>query len=219
MPHFPTKPTTSTRLNSCWLPVVSLEETILLPGLTVPIHELSRKTRSLFRKASRQRKEVVIAPQNSAGCFSDIGCRCQMTGWSGANTQNPLIIVRGLKRVRIETINQESQTAHIENVLDHYPEKSGFDREERRSELLQVFLSRFPKQTTNQFTQPLLERDLPFGTLCDVLAFSCKLSTVEYIVLLSELDVDQRCDFVLEMLLDANRNLSEIEFPPPFSWN
>lgn len=219
MPHSSIKLSVDLRSVEMWLPVVTLSEEILLPGITTPIHTMDRKTRTVFRKAHRERKEIVIAPQNSAGWFSDIGCLSQMTSWSGASPQNPIVILRGLKRVRIAAINETEATANIKTATDDYPAKTQNDRAVRRAELLNAFFSRFPEQVGNQIVRPLLERDLPFGTLCDLLSFSCQLNADEYISILGELDVDQRCVLVMEMLMDSNRNLGEIEFPPAFSWN
>ncbi len=219
MPQFPQKSTTETFASETWLPKVTLAEIALLPGITTPIQTKDRQTRTVFRKVYRERKEIVIAPQNSAGMFSDIGCLCQMTSWSGANAQDPIVILRGLKRVRISAINETEATAKIETASDDYPANTQNDRQDRRAELLDAFFLRFPEQVGNQTVRPLLERDLPFGTLCDLLSFSCQLNADEYISILGELDVDQRCDIVLEMLMDSNRNFGEIEFPPAFSWN
>lgn len=219
MPHSSTKLSVDLRPIEMWLPMVTLAEETLLPGITTPIQTMNRQTRSVFRRAHRERKEVVIAPRNSAGWFSDIGCLSQMTSWSGANAQDPMIILRGLKRVRISEIKETDATANIETVADDYPTKTQNDRSERRAGLLNAFFSRFPEQMGNQTVRPLLERDLSFGTLCDLLSFSCQLTADEYIAILGELNVDQRCDIVLEMLMDSNRNLGEIEFPPAFSWN
>ncbi len=142
-----------------------------------------------------------------------------MSAWSGANTQDPMVIIRGLKRVRIATFDEAKESVRIDNATDYYPIKTQQGRNVRRAELLKTFFSRFPEQVENQIVRPLLARDLPFGTLCDLLSVNCLLKTDEYIAILGELDVDQRCDLVMEMLMDSNRNLGEIEFPPPFSWN
>jgi len=201
------------------LPMITLADQAVLPGITVPIHTMDRKTRTILQKAYQDQQKVVVIAKNSAGWFSEIGCLCEVTASAEAETHGPLVILKGLKRVRIAAIDETTETVTVETVSDHYPAKSQNDRKKLREELMRAFFSQFPEQARNQIVKPMLECDLPFGSLCDLLSFNCKLNPTEYVAILGELDVDQRCDFVLELLMDVQRNPGKAEFPPPFSSN
>jgi Lon protease-like protein len=135
------------------------------------------------------------------------------------------LALRGLCRARIERELDDKQpyrTAELTLLEDFYPSTPTIDRRHRQRELLAGATEVLPELQSDPLLHQLLDAELPLGVLCDVLAHSLGLSTLDAQLLLEELDVDVRSDLVLNHLRQCQRKVAagvSIDFPPPFSRN
>lgn len=135
------------------------------------------------------------------------------------------LALRGLCRARIETeldSNQPYRTAELKLLHDFYPSEPTIDRRHRQRELLSGAIELLPELQSDPLLHQLLDAELPLGVLCDVLAHSLGLSTVDAQLLLEEPDVDVRSDLVLHHLRQRQRKAAagvSSGFPPMFSRN
>jgi Lon protease-like protein len=111
----------------------------------------------------------------------------------------------------------------LELLHDRYPSPSVIHRERRRRELLATFRDLFPHADLEPLLREALVSPCSLGVLCDVLAYAMRQDPQKTQQVLSELDVDQRSDLLLEQLRDQlrsqRRNGVESGFPPAFSRN
>ncbi len=66
-----------------------------------------------------------------------------------------------------------------------------------------------------------LDRDLPLGVFCDVLAHALRLDPIQSQSLLDELNVSHRSQLLLEAIRAelARQEFTPLHFPPKFSRN
>ena len=135
------------------------------------------------------------------------------------------LALRGLCRARIESelkSNQPYRTAELTLLSDFYPSEPTIDRRHRQRELLAGATEILPELQSDPLLHQLLDAEIPLGVLCDVLAHSLGLSTLDAQLLLEESDVDLRSDLVLNHLRHRQRSRAagiESGFPPAFSRN
>jgi ATP-dependent Lon protease len=93
----------------------------------------------------------------------------------------------------------------------------------RHHELLLNFRKLFPKSRADSLFSQVLEADIPLGVTCDLLAAAVAFSLNDKQMLLEELDVDSRSDFLLEKIrerMSADGVQRRVRaYPPTFSLN
>ena len=96
-------------------------------------------------------------------------------------------------------------------------------RDQERREELYLRLRQANSQAGQQRElDKLFQADVPLGVLCDILAFTAGINPLSAQELLSETDVNVRCDRLLNLLgtfAEIGRKESPTEYPPPFSLN
>lgn len=193
---------------------VSLPGVVIFPGMSLPIKVTGESHLRAFEQAWQQGEEVLLtSTRGNAG----VGCLVEIQEFRFDGDHNGFVVIHGVSRQQICS-NQETLSKGKE-LQDIYQGAKQSDRLSKREQLLSAFYAKFPVFAENQFLLPALESELPFGTLCDVLAASCHLSDEDYARLLAAINVDQRCDLLMEILLRNVKPESESHFPPVFSVN
>ena len=135
------------------------------------------------------------------------------------------LMLQGLRRAKLVTELETDlpyRLGMLELVDDVYPLDPVIDRERRQEELVDWFRKAYPKLGMEADMIHALGTGIQLGELCDVIAHSLKLPPSDAQRLLSQANVDQRSDLVLEMLKLQFRGTFEStvrEFPPGFSLN
>jgi len=137
------------------------------------------------------------------------------------------ILLAGLCRARIKRetpATRSFRTVEVELLHDDYSGSGAQRRPELRRELVEFFRKQMPQSTEvqKQFEQ-LLASQIPLGSLTDIVAFAVDLDVKVKQQLLSNTDVDQRAEVLLQelrLLNESQGNDSEPwTFPPKFSEN
>jgi Lon protease-like protein len=124
------------------------------------------------------------------------------------------IVVTGLHRATIigEIDNDQLyRVAEIELQREFYAKEPLVNRELRHQELLLNFRRLFPRSRADSLFSQVLDAGIPLGVTCDLLAAALRLSLVDKLALLEEVDVDLRSDLLLERI---HERLPEEGIPP-----
>ncbi|WP_417848235.1 LON peptidase substrate-binding domain-containing protein [Thalassoglobus sp.] len=192
-------------------PTLCLSQVPILPGLALPLTVVSRQLKDTLRKLWTSTRQVILVPTAT----SKIGCLATLIAFDESSGQAQF---RGIRRIHLKTA---CSTTSMNSLPEQRNENGSSyqNRADQRELLIDAFLNRFPEHSRNPFVTPLWERELSFGALCDLFAFSCQLNHVEHETILNELDEDRRCELVLNMLKSERPAFLSSEFPPPFSLN
>lgn len=136
------------------------------------------------------------------------------------------IVITGIHRASVvEELDNDLpyRVAELELQRDFYATEPLVNREVRHEELLLNFRRLFPRSRADSLFSQILDAGIPLGVTCDLLAAALRLSLVDKVALLEEVDVDLRSDLLLERIrerlpAEAAQAFSRI-FPPSFSLN
>jgi Lon protease-like protein len=166
-----------------------------------------------------------------------LGCLAQITVHKKLDDGRYMLIVKGLSRVAIvgeQPTEDPFRIGLLAPCVDHYPDPPEVDRRLRRQQLLDSFFNRFPDLKHNEALSTLLQSELTLGTLCDLLAYSARLSGTAMYDVLTCLNVDARSSLVLQQIQSLKKSPKDSTspgptsastaepqktFPPPFSLN
>ncbi|QDT31043.1 LON peptidase substrate-binding domain-containing protein [Thalassoglobus polymorphus] len=192
-------------------PTLCLSQIPILPGLALPLTVDSRQLNDTLHNLWTSTRQVILVPTAT----SNVGCLTTLIAFDGNSGQAHF---RGIRRIHLET---SCSKASMNDLVEQRNENSSphRNRANQRELLIEAFLNRFPEHSRNPLVTPLWERELSFGALCDLFAFSCQLNHNEHETILNELDEDRRCELVLNMLKSERPAFQSAEFPPPFSLN
>ena len=87
--------------------------------------------------------------------------------------------------------------------------------------MLDGFRSLYPDINLEKFFGDFEETAVPFGMLCDILGYALRLPPDVVQDILSEVDVDERSELILQHIRAARRADAQppSDFPPKFSQN
>lgn len=215
-------------------PLFPLDSVSLLPHVVQPLHIFEPRYRAMTEAALASDRLLAMAVIEPGWAIHhlerdvpicDTVCLGRITIDQRLDDGRFVIVVRGLARARIthelETAD-EFRVGRLELLTDAYPGKSAILRDHRRSELIELFDRLHPSLADTPAFAQLLQDDLPLGELCDIIAFSARLSNAAALEVLQETSVDVRSDVILrELRRELRRQLAGqmCPFPPAFSRN
>ena len=135
------------------------------------------------------------------------------------------LILQGMHRAVIQAeLDQATayRVVQVQSVSDHLPRMEFAHRRLRRRELLDEFRRHFSPHQSDAIVAQLDDADLPLGALCDFLASACPLAPAMQQKLFEELDVDRRCQLLvqqLSQLATCDIDYPEMTYPPLISLN
>lgn len=203
--------------------LASIPECPLLPGVTVPVWLQQADANGRLESCWKERRELILLPSLShaegvvADEFSLIGCASRILSLQSHGGSQTSLVIQGLHRVQLQKSVTHPDGLCIETLYDHYPHEASESRTRRRQQLLDAFEKTFATQPAD--VELVLNCETPFGQLCDLLAFSCRLNPDEYLQILSEVNVDKRSELVLAGLLQQSERTSAPCYAPHFSSN
>ncbi len=148
-----------------------------------------------------------------------IVCIGQITAHERLEDGRYLLMLRGLCRAEVleELATDEPyRVGRLKELKKVIPNVSKFCRDKRRRDLMEALSQLCPETAHRPALAPLLASDICLGELCDTLAFALKMPCHESYRVLSEIDIDRRSEFVLQVI---RRRLGASAGPPGFSCN
>jgi Lon protease-like protein len=126
-----------------------------------------------------------------------------------------LLMLRGVCRAEVlEELptDEPYRVGRLKELKKVIPDVSRFCRDKRRKDLMEALSQLCPQTEHRPALAPLLASDICLGELCDVLAFALKMPAHESYRVLSEINVDKRSEFVLDVI---RRRLQLARTTPP----
>ena len=194
---------------------LSLPGVVIFPGMSLPLTVTAEKHLRVFENAWLSGHRVLLTSSSGEPNQKEIGCLVEIQVIHFGDDHIATAVLRGVNRQRFSSVQEAINIG--EELQDIYESSKQSERLCKREQLLAAFHAKFPVFAENQLLLPALENELPFGTLCDVLAASCRLNAEDYGRLLAAIDVDQRCELLMEILLRNASPEPESQFPPLFS--
>jgi hypothetical protein len=154
----------------------------------------------------------------------DLVCLSKITAEEKLPDGRYYLVLQGLSRARIigETpTDLPYRIGELELRGDCLNGLAESEDRQIREQLLRGIQSLHAALAVNSMFGQALDRDLPLGVFCDVLAHALQLAPGLNQRILEELDVRNRCQLVLQAIRSelAHRESEPIHFPPKFSRN
>jgi len=215
-------------------PIFPLPNVVLFPHMALPLHIFEQRYRRMVADALAGNKLVALAllkpgwepDYEGRPPIHDMVCLGRITSQERLASGRYNIVLTGIHRAVVVAEEQNElpyRLGRLELYRDFYPDGPRADRAARQRELLLEFGKVFPRPAARSLLHQVLEADLPLGVLCDLLAAAVRLPHEEKQLVLDELDVDARSEFLLGQLRQmAQRHAAQAgqrPFPPTFSLN
>jgi Lon protease-like protein len=215
-------------------PLFPLPNVVQLPHTWQPLHIFEPRYRAMIADALESDRLIAmallrpnqeLAYESKTARIHPVVCLGRIAVEEKLPDGRFNLALRGLCRARIEMeldADQPYRTAELTLLSDFYPSEPTLDRRRRQRELLSGATEILPELQSDPLLHQLLDAEIPLGVLCDVLAHSLGLNTLDAQLLLEEPDVDLRSDLVLNHLRYRQRSLADgvaSGFPPAFSRN
>jgi len=207
-----------------------LPNLVLFPHVLQPVHVFEPRYRELLEEALATDRLIAMAtlapgwekdyegrpPVHPVACLGQVATHHKLN--SGAYN----VLLLGVQRVRVvEELDSCKlfREVRVELCEDYYPpdEVQYRSLQEALRGTLVESLPRLP-QAQEQLDQ-LLATDVPLGVLSDIVSYMLEVDLAEKLRLLTELDVHQRCQHLLDHLKQKRFCEAKCCFPPTFSSN
>lgn len=188
------------------VPVFPLPNCVLFPGMFLPLHIFEPRYRAMTADALQGERLIAMAllkpgwqeKYEGAPPIHDILGVGKIVEDLRLEDGRYNLVLLGLTRVRLleEVGSGPYRTARVEILADRPPDGK---RTERKRRTLLALYSQIVKELMNGAI-PAPPDDVPLGMLCDLVASLLSLSPASKQELLEELDVEARCDRLLQRL-------------------
>jgi Lon protease-like protein len=216
-------------------PLFPLAHPTLFPGLVQPFQIFEPRYREMTRdvlSGERLIAMTVLKPRwetkyESKGVpVQPVVCLGRVTVDEKLPDGRYMLMIRGLCRAEIvhelET-DRPYRNARLRILDDVVLAQPKINREQRRLDLINLFQQLFPGLSSRPSLLPLLQDQVPFGVVCDLIAFAMHLSPSESYAVLAESNVDLRSERILRDLQNRLHSqytsVHDPAFPPMFSAN
>lgn len=214
-----------------------LPNLVMFPHVVRPLHIFEPRYRELLETAMADDETFTLAvlepgwesDYNGRPPVSPIACLGRVAAHQKLADGTYNLLFHGQQRVHIlrELPSAHSfREAEVAVMDDRYPSKTEAQRPRLRKRLMAAFEQMLERAGVENlaanFKQALEELNsgqLPLGVLTDVVAYSMDLELSVKQELLKELNVDQRAEYLADLLERDQTLRGSIDFPPPFSEN
>jgi uncharacterized protein len=209
-----------------------LPNLVVFPHVMQPLHIFEPRYRAMLEAALADDQLIamaVLAPgwendYEGRPAVHSAGCLCRIVTHQLTSEGNYNALVVGMKRVEIVSelpADKPFREARVRLRHDDYSDELSAERQRRQQELFDRFRRVLPpKADINEQLEQLLGKQVPLGMLTDLVAYSLDIGIDRKVVLLSEPNVDQRADVLIQCIAELGEGHSErATFPPDFSVN
>lgn len=211
-----------------------LPDAALFPNVMLPLHIFEPRYRCMVEDVLETDRFLALAllqdgwqdQYESKHCpIHETVCLARVIADESLDDGRYYLLMQGLCRARLigeEQTDLPYRIGQLDPIPDLYPQVPTIDRDRRQEELVNCFRMVFPKLDLDASLLGALECGVPLGELCDLIAHAMRPGPEDAQRLLAQADVDQRSDFLLELLKlqcrDVKENITR-KFPPGFSLN
>lgn len=178
--------------------VVELPEVTIFPGFLQPVKVAAQTALHALEGAHLNQTSIVLSATLDETDEKRIGCLVAVQSFEFCEDRSALVILKGISRVSFNLAN--GVATNVIELRDNYDQALLTERVDLRKKLLDAFYQKNSHWEQNQMTRSVFDFDLPLGRLCDLLAANHSLSKEQYQYVLSTLNVDERCEIVLDYL-------------------
>jgi Lon protease-like protein len=210
-----------------------LPNAVFYPGIIFPLHIFEPRYRKMTADALEGNRLIAMAllkpaweqvPSNTVPPIHDVVCLSKITAEEKLPDGRYYLVLEGLSRARVlgETPTVEPyRIGELELCSDTGQEVSEAEDSRIREQLLRGIEALHSELVVSPMFVQALDRDLPLGVFCDILAHALRLSPLQSQQLLAELNVCRRSQLLLEAIRAelARREKTPLHFPPRFSRN
>ncbi|WP_417380233.1 LON peptidase substrate-binding domain-containing protein [Gimesia sp.] len=199
------------------VPVLKLEECILLPHAVIPLRLTDPADCQLVDEALETHGIIAVdLKQTCSATGTELSTESQIRTVCVASVLTPYqlhsgarsILLQGLCRAQMVVLQKSElpyQKALLDLKADYYADQPVIHREHRQLELLEHFSRIYMDNASNPTYYHQLHCEVSLGTLCDTLAGTIRLEPALSQMLLNERDVDLRSDLLLRFLKNRHR--------------
>jgi Lon protease-like protein len=216
-------------------PIFPLPNVVLFPYTALPLRIFEARYREMVAQALSERRLIAIAllkpgwepDYEGRPQIHEMVCLGRITSDERLESGEYNIVLTGIHRaVVVNELENDLpyRVGQLELYRDFYAADPLMKRETRHQELMLGFRKLFPRNRADSLFSQVLEAGIPLGVACDLLASAVRLSLVDRQLLLEELDVDLRCELLLEKIRErlpagVVAQASSRIYPPTFSLN
>jgi uncharacterized protein len=214
-------------------PLFPLPNAVFFPRIIFPLHIFERRYRKMTADALEGNGLIAMAllkpgweglPEDRLPPIHDVVCLSKITAEEQLPDGRYYLVLQGLTRARIKAEPPTDLPYRIgELELCGDCEQGLAESEDRhlREQLLRGIQSLHPQLAVNPLFGQALDRELPLGVFCDVLAHALRLAPCQSQHVLEELNVQNRGRLLLRAIQSevARGESAPVHFSPKFSRN
>lgn len=206
---------------------------VFFPHVIFPLHIFEPRYRKMTADALEGNRLIAMAvlkpgweelPAGSVPPIYDMVCLSKITAEEKLPDGRYYLVLQGLSRARVLRELPADLPYRI-GELELLPESSGAlseaEDQRLREQLVRHIQSLNPELAVSPLFVQALDRDLPLGIFCDVVAHALRLPPLPSQAMLEELNVTRRSQLLLEAIRAelARREQTPLHYPPKFSRN
>lgn len=210
-----------------------LPSAVFFPHVIFPLHIFEPRYRQMTADAldgNRLIAMVQLQPgwealaEGETPPIFDMVCLSKITAEEKLPDGRYYLVLQGLSRARVRretSTNLPYRIGELELCRDSSEGLSDAEDQRQRELLLRHIQSLQPELAVSPMFVQALDRDLPLGVFCDVLAHALRFNPLQMQALLDELNVNRRCQLLLSAIREelSRRETAPVHYPPKFSWN
>lgn len=208
---------------------------VFYPGILFPLHIFERRYRKMTADALDGDRLIAMAllkpgweilPDDRVPPLYEMVCLSRITAEERLPDGRYFLVLQGVSRARVRGERPSDKPYRI-GELELCPDEGASLTEAEdqclREDLLRGVQALHPELAVHPLLVQALDRDLPLGSFCDILAHSLQLPVGQSQRILDELNVVRRCRIVLQAmqsaLTRAEKETASLHYPPKFSQN
>jgi Lon protease-like protein len=210
-----------------------LPNAVFFPHVIFPLHIFEPRYRQMTEDALEGNRLIAMAllkpgweklSEDRIPPVFDMVCLSRITAEEKLPDGRYYLVLQGLSRARIvDEFPTETpyRIGELEICRETFDKLSESEDQRTREQLLRHIQSLNPELAVSPMFVQALDRDLPLGVFCDVLAHALRMDPVKSQGILEELDFRRRCDLLLNAIRAelSRRETAPVHYPPKFSRN
>jgi Lon protease-like protein len=210
-----------------------LPNAVFFPHAIFPLHIFEPRYRKMTADALEGDRLIAMAqlkpgweemPAGLIPPIYEMVCLSRITAEEKLPDGRYCLMMQGLSRARVlreKPADLPYRIGELELCRDSTERLSDAEDQRQREELIRHIQSLQPELAVSPLFVQALDRDLPLGVFCDVLAHALRFNPQEMQTLLDELNVTRRSELLLHAIRTelARRETTPVHYPPKFSRN
>jgi Lon protease-like protein len=206
---------------------------VFFPHVIFPLHIFEPRYRKMTADALAGNRVIAMAqlqpgwehlPEHEVPSIFEMVCLSKITAEEKLPDGRYYLVLQGLARARVlrETpTDLPYRIGELELCRDSSEGLTDAEDQRQRELLVRGIQSLQPELAVSPMFVQALDRDLPLGVFCDVLAHALRFNPLQMQRLLDELDIRRRSQLLLDAIRAelSQRDSTPVHYPPKFSRN